>query len=427
MSANPPILKPITSKTMKPIRLIAIAVIFILTTTAWWILGVTLGFRTNTYSLRTSGEVNGLWGPSLQQAHPRAHYNDASGELSLLPISSKVTAELAYDPRKRGLQSHRTYDVVFNGDFSFANPTQVTQLLKIELPLPGDSIRLESFQFEITGGTAAATSAPVPKAGLMTASVEVAPGKSVRLVTGYRARGMNDWRYIFPDASRIQNFELVMHTNFPEIDFPHDTGSPSQALVETGDDRWTVVWQYPDVISARSIGMSMPSVLNPGPVAMQIAFWAPLSLAVFFLVLVITSLMNGVELHPMNYLLLAAGFFAFPLLFAYMVDAVNVHLSFFISAAASVTLVCGYLKLVAGGALFKIALPTQLFYLVLFSYSFFLKGLTGLTLTVGGIVTLGLIMYLTAGVDWSLVMSSWKRAPKPEPESPMPPPLPTPA
>ena len=411
---------------MKPIRLIAIFIIFVLTTAAWWILGVTLGFRTDTYSLRTSGEVNGLWGPSLQQPHPRAFYSDASGAVSLLPSSSKVTAELAYDPRKRGLQWHRTYDVKFSGEYAFANPTQVTQHFKIELPLPGDTIRLEGFQFEVTGGAATASAAPVPKSGLMTASVEVAPGKTVRLVTGYQARGMNDWRYVFPDASRIQNFELVMHTNFSEIDFPNDTGSPSQAIAETGDNRWTIVWQYPDVISARSIGMSMPKVLNPGPVAMQIAFWAPLSLAVFFLVLVITSLMNGVELHPMNYLLLAAGFFAFPLLFAYMVDVVNVHLSFIISATASVLLVCGYLRLVANGALFKIALPTQLFYLVLFSSSFFLKGLTGLTLTVGGIVTLGLIMYLTAGVDWTLVMSSWKKEPYPESESSNPPPLPTP-
>ena len=97
-------------------------------------------------------------------------------------------------------------------------------------------------------------------------------------------------------------------------------------------------------------------------------------------------------------------------------------MSFVISATASVLLVCGYLRLVAQGALFKVALPTQLFYLVLFSYSFFLKGLTGLTLTVGGIVTLGLIMYLTAGVDWSLVMASWRTSKETAPAPP--PPLP---
>jgi len=171
--------------------------------------------------------------------------------------------------------------------------------------------------------------------------------------------------------------------------------------------------------------MTMPEVLNPGPVAMNIAMFAPLSLGVFFLVLLITSLIHKIELHPMNYLLLAAGFFAFPLLFAYLVDIANVHLSFLIAAAASVLLVCGYLRLVASGALFKIALPTQLFYLVLFSYSFFLKGLTGLTLTVGGIVTLGMIMFLTAGVNWAEVMASWQRKPKAETSAQTdPPPLP---
>lgn len=409
---------------MKPARLIAIAIIFILTTAGWWLLGITLGFRTDTYGHRTSGEVNSLWGPSLQQPHPRAQYNDASGAVTLLPASSKVLVDLTYDPRRRGLQWHRTYDVAFTGDYTFSNATQVTQHLKVELPLPGESIRLESFQFELTGGASDAVVARTPAAGLMSASVEVAPGKTVHLKTGYRARGMNDWRYVFPDASRIQGFELAMNTNFAEIDYPHDTGSPTQEMEGSEHSHWTLVWQYPDVISARSIGMSMPTALNPGPVAMQIAFWAPLSLAVFFLVLVITSLMNGVELHPMNYLLLAAGFFAFPLLFAYMVDVVNVHWSFVISASASVLLVCGYLRLVVGGALFKVALPTQLFYLVLFSYSFFMKGLTGLTLTVGGIVTLGLIMYLTAGVDWSVVMSSWKKETEPEPETSTPPPLP---
>ena len=126
MSANQPRIKPNSSIPMKPIILIAIFIIFVLTTAAWWILGVTLGFRTDTYSLRTSGEVNGLWGPSLQQPHPRAFYSDASGAVSLLPSSSKVTAELAYDPRKRGLQWHRTYDIKFNGEYAFANPTQVT-------------------------------------------------------------------------------------------------------------------------------------------------------------------------------------------------------------------------------------------------------------------------------------------------------------
>jgi hypothetical protein len=50
--------------------------------------------------------------------------------------------------------------------------------------------------------------------------------------------------------------------------------------------------------------------------------------------------------------------------------------------------------------LFKVALPAQLAYLVLFSASFFFDGLTGITLTVCGVATLALLMFLTARVDW---------------------------
>lgn len=394
---------------MNPIRLILILTIFALATAGWWILGLTVGFRTESIGGRSSSAVNGLWGPRLDQPHPRAVYHDATGAVELLPAASRVTAGLSFKPRQRGFMWHSTYEVDYSGDYEFTNPTQLTQKLRVELPLPGDSVRLENFQFDLTGADAEPQASAAPEAGLMSATIEVGPGKTARLRTGYRARGLDQWRYTFPNAARIQNFTLALHTNFEAIDFPPDTGSPTRDLMESGEGRWTVIWEYPDVIAARAIGMVMPELLNPGPVAMRIALWAPLSLAVFFLVLLITDLVKKVGLHPMNYLLLAAGFFAFPLLFAYLVDVVNVHVSFLLSAAASVLLVCGYLRLAAGGALFKIALPTQLFYLVLFSYSFFLKGFTGLTLTIGGIVTLGMIMMLTARVNWDEVMGSWRR------------------
>lgn len=393
---------------MKPTRLLLLLAIFVFATVGWWLLGLTIGFRTESIGGRASSAVHGLWGPQLAQPHPRAVFHDASGAVELLPAASQVSAEIAFKPRQRGFTWHSAYEVVFKGDYEFTNPAQVTQKLRLELPLPGDNVRLENFRFEISGSETAVQPASAPESGQMSTSVEVGPGKTVRLQTGYRARGLDQWRYTFPNAARIQNFVLALHTDFEEIDFPPDAGSPTRDLMESGDQRWTVVWEYPDVIAARAIGLIMPQLLNPGPVAMSIALWAPLSLAVFFLVLVLTDLLHKVGLHPMNYLLLAAGFFAFPLLFAYLVDVVNVHLAFLLAAGASVLLVSGYLRLVAGGALFKIALPTQLFYCVLFSYSFFLKGLTGLTLTLGGVVTLGLIMRLTAHVNWDEVMGAWR-------------------
>jgi hypothetical protein len=44
-------------------------------------------------------------------------------------------------------------------------------------------------------------------------------------------------------------------------------------------------------------------------------------------------------------------------------------------------------------------------FLVLFSYAFFFEGFTGLTVTVGAIVTLFVMMQTTARVDWDRVFA----------------------
>jgi hypothetical protein len=41
--------------------------------------------------------------------------------------------------------------------------------------------------------------------------------------------------------------------------------------------------------------------------------------------------------------------------------------------------------------------------LVLFSYAFFFEGYTGLVITIGAILTLAIMMQLTAKVDWTEV------------------------
>ncbi len=118
--------------------------------------------------------------------------------------------------------------------------------------------------------------------------------------------------------------------------------------------------------------------------------------------MVILGVLSGQSLHPMNYFFLAAAFFAFHLLLAYLVDHVEMNAAFALSAAVSVFLVVSYLRLVAGlrTALVRAGLA-QLVFLVLFSYAFFFEGYTGLTVTVGAVLTLFVLMQLTARVDWT--------------------------
>jgi len=126
----------------------------------------------------------------------------------------------------------------------------------------------------------------------------------------------------------------------------------------------------------------------------------------------------------MHYLFVAAGFFAFHLLLAYMAGLVNIHVSFVISAVVSVTLVTSYLAAALRGKFpWKLAISGQLFFLVLFSYSFFLKGITGLTIAIGSVVTLAILMKATVNVDWNRVFAKAERT-RSQASPPLVPPIP---
>jgi hypothetical protein len=198
----------------------------------------------------------------------------------------------------------------------------------------------------------------------------------------------------------VKDFVLTMDTNFHDIDFPDNALSPTSKR-ETGRG-WELTWAYKSLVSGFQIGMAMPQKLQPGPLAAQISFFAPLSLLFFFFLMFIITTMRRIELHPMNYFFLACAFFAFHLLFAYLVDRVSIHAAFFLCSAVSVFLVVSYLRLVVGIRFAAVeAGMAQLIYLVLFSYAFFLKGFTGLAVTIGSILTLFVVMQLTGRVRWA--------------------------
>ena len=131
--------------------------------------------------------------------------------------------------------------------------------------------------------------------------------------------------------------------------------------------------------------------------------------------------MRGIELHPMNYFFLAASFFAFHLLLAYLVDHISIHAAFAICSAVSVLLVVSYLRLVVGVRFAtREAAVAQFIYLVAFSYAFFLKGFTGLAITIGSILTLFVVMQATAKIRWQERFASPSPREKFAPQTPAP-------
>jgi len=380
-------------------RLVAIICILLGASFCWVILGASLQFRTMESTQNLGRAVAGIWGPPMTQEHPSLYYlspNKANGRHYFQPSASAVNVKLSYEPKKKGLLWNRTYLVNFVGNYTFENPTPIPQTIYIQFKLPSNDATYNHFSFLVNGKPASEES---KAADGITQAVILEPGRAATLAIAYETRGTDRWGYAFGDSNRVRKFNLQMDTDFTQIDFPSGTASPTKRAQNSRG--WTMIWDYPDVIGAMPIAMEMPKVLNPGPVASRIAFFAPVSLVFLFAVLLIMATVWQVNLHPMNYFFLAAGMFAFHLLFAYLVDLIPLTAAFVVAALVSMALVSGYLFIAAGKRFARLAAVAQLAYMILFSYSFFFDGLTGLTITLGAVVTLALLMVTTARVNWT--------------------------
>jgi hypothetical protein len=305
---------------------------------------------------------------------------------------------LDLEHRQKGLLWYSTYRVAFAGLYGFRNTSDKEEAVDFTLKFPTAQAMYDDLTFMVDGNAVPVTS----RDGASMGRIKVAPEKTVQLAVGYRSQGLNEWRYSFggQDVTQVRDFSLKMKTNFKDIDFPDNTLSPSNKL-ET-DSGWDLTWSYKNLVSGYQIAMVMPEKLQPGPLAGRISLFAPVSLFFFFFIMIIITTMRGIDLHPMNYFFLAAAFFSFHLLLAYLVDHLSIHLAFAISAAVSVFLVVSYLRLVIGlHFASREAALAQFIYLVMFSYAFFLKGFTGLAITTGSVVTLFVVMQVTGRIRWA--------------------------
>jgi len=415
-------------------RLFAIGFIFVMTAIAWFILGGNLLVRSYVRD-KLAEKVEERWGRPLTQQVPGIL--DVQKKTFLEPTSSEINVDLALDYRRMGLLWYATYTVVFDGLYAVRNPLGEAAEYQVsaEGPVWGESAeskdaasseglahqRLDEFVFEEGGG-------PEGTPGDMTLLLKLGPGESRKVHLHYKSQGVDSWRYAFGSGlSHLRDFKLTATTNFRNVDFT--TISPTEHKKETPKG-WELTWKYASTrAKGFAITIDMPERQNPGMLAARISFFAPVSLLFFLTVMVVICVRKKVEIHPMNYFFIAAAFFAFHLLLAYLVDHIDVETAFFISAAASVFLVVTYLRLVTGArfALVQAGL-SQVVFLVGFSYAFFFKGFTGLAVTIGAIITLFVLMQVTGRVNWTEVFKARRFGRPPEatpaygPQSP--PPLP---
>lgn len=394
-------------------RIAAITFIFICTSIGWAILSITVLARTETQDSKLRDSVSKLWGSRHFQTAPGLSSNHpvTSKTVDRLPLeASDINVSLSLEHRKKGLLWYSTYKVNFSGKYSIANNSDKPATLYFDFALPAESAVYDNFKFSIAGSELKEIAF---NGNRLIKDISLEPHQTKVIEVSYDSQGLEKWYYNFGyNVSQINNFSLVLNTDFDDIDFPDDTMAPG--IKERTAAGWKLVWKYDKMLTDVKIGLTMPEKLNPGPWVTKVTAAAPISLFLYFFILFVLTTVKKIKVHPMNYFFIGAAFFSFHLLLAYLIDHISVHWAFWISSAVSVFLVISYMRLVVGlkFAFVEIAL-TQLVYLIFFSYTFFFKGYTGLTITILCIGTLFIVMQFTGKVDWDKL---FQKQPPPVPQ-----------
>src|SRR5437868_580626 len=224
-------------------RIAALAFIFICTTVAWMILGSTIFARTYSLEPGLKSKVASTWGAPQEQLPPSASYDHVTTvdawddrthtlkhelKTNQVPLglqSTRIDVKLDLEHRQKGLLWYSTYTVQFAGDYDFTNYSNEEQLVSFKLTFPAEQAVYDDMFMSADGQPIAF----VNQGNGVIGSARVPAGKVVRLRTGYISHGLDSWHYKFGEnVSQIRDFTLVMHTNFPDIDFPDNTLSPTK-------------------------------------------------------------------------------------------------------------------------------------------------------------------------------------------------------
>jgi hypothetical protein len=412
---------------------IAVAFVWLGCSLAWVVLASTLLYRSGEMSSELTNEVDRLWGPPLVQTPPTVSYQepkkvtekivttDAQGKsveqqveraldqtLPLPAVRSEIRVKLDLEHRRKGLLWFPTYGIDFDGSYEFKNDTAVPRSVTTLFPLETGNSVYDGFRAIRADGTALPITVASDGARF---TASLAPGETLAFAVRYRARGRSQWRYsLTHGAGRVDQFRMLVATDFPNVDFPAGTLSPSKhATTKSGG--WQGEWTFDSLVANAGIGLELPQKLNPGPLASRITFFAPVGLLFFLFVASVLGVARKIALHPMHFFFIGCAFFAFHLLFAYTVDQIPLTTAFLLSSVVSLALVVSYAHWFLGlkRALLFLAVP-QFLYLVLFSATFFWQGFTGLAIAVGAILTLFVIMQIVGRVRWD---ETFQRRPAP--------------
>ena len=403
-------------------KIIAIILIFVITSIAWMILGGSNSSRTGRSFSSLKFQVANLYGQRLNIEAPTCytkitkHREETTNNVRRMVeyyeyqhhelIKSDILINVYLDQRKKGNLWFPTFKARFEGKYTFLVDAPNKNNIFLYSTLNSSDSIYNNLYLNINNRD---IDNVLPLINRQEIPVVPLNDNTIQLTVSYDATGMEDIHYfITPDRNtiaQINDFNLVISTDFDAYDFPNNMMSPTYK--NKTDNGYDLVWELNKTITGKNIGLIIPNKLNPGEIITRVSFFAPISLLFFFVVLLMFSVVSKISLHPMHFFFLAATFFSFHLMFSYFSDQLNIYLSFAVSAIVSLILTVTYMRLISPKKMAFVYSPIiQFIYLIVFSFSFFFDGITGIIVTICAVITLFILMQATGKINWD---SEFKR------------------
>ena len=169
-------------------RLLAIALIFVMTAVAWFALGSSLVIRTGEFDGALRKEVALLWGAPHVQVAPEAWVarprevtetvveKDSAGRDTTRQVrrstvdwapaplqQTRADAALDLEHRQKGLLWYDTYTVAFRGTYIFQNPDAEQRDVRVKFSFPAEHAIYDGFTLTVNGVGAPRAAATSPR------------------------------------------------------------------------------------------------------------------------------------------------------------------------------------------------------------------------------------------------------------------------
>ncbi|MEM7182154.1 MAG: inner membrane CreD family protein [Spirochaetota bacterium] len=399
---------------MKVLKYMLIAMFWLIFSGASVAIGFRISDRHQSTYRKNSRAVQDIWGGQIFQSPPSLYFdkyqnqdveNPKTGKLETRRV--KIAEEIGFiaqdldiqvksNIRQKGLLKFAGYDLQFKGKYLLKNRLNRKEELHFLFKLPSTAGNISNTKVTIDGKI---YEGDTNYADGINWSQTMQKEEEHSIEIEYTARGTDRFTYALADKKKeIKSLQAKLSTDFLEYNIPEKAMVPNS---QSSDSKQTIItWEGKNMITGQNISLKFV-IEDYGYIASKLFFYAPLSLLLFLMAILVYAVSKEINLHPMHYLFITGGFFVFYLLGSYLISYVTVILGIILSLGISTGIMIYYSHLInKGKSLMQVIGSVALIFQWIFSLAFFFPEHTGFLITIATVFSFIALMRTTAQTEW---------------------------